>query len=100
MCKHFVAMSEALRDVMGAENFGKYCSMMCGIQIHKDDKEVGLEIRSIGGVNNSIRVCAMIVRLAAKNVASNAGIGEQEALMMVLDDLKDYITGFDAHKVT
>lgn len=97
MCGHFQGLSEALRDVIGPETFGKYCSMMFGVQVRDPEGRPAIELRAIGGLRNSINVCAMIMRLAAKNLVKNAGMSEQEALMAVLEDLKSDVINYDAH---
>ena len=99
MCGHFVSLSSTLRDVVGAEEFGRYCSMMFGVQIQEEGKPNAIEIRAIGGLRNSIKVAAMIMRLAGKNVAKHEGIPEQEALLRVLEDLKNDVLHYDAQKI-
>ncbi len=99
MCSHFAGLSGTLRDVIGHETFGKYCSMMFGVQVVDPAGQRAIELRAIGGLHNSINVCAMIMRLAAKNLEKNAGLDSQTALLTVLEELKNSVISYDARTI-
>ena len=98
MCGHFKGLSDALREEIGAECFGRYCSMMFGVCV-EENGEKAIELRAVGGLGNSIKVCAMIMRLAAKNLEKHAQISEKEALLHVLEDLKNYVINYKAQAI-
>lgn len=96
LCDHFRSLAEALSIEAGVEDFGKNCCMMMGVQITESDKQNEIAVRAVGGLRNSIKVVAMIVRLAAKNIAAHEGITEHAAILRVLDDLKNDVLNYNA----